>query len=130
MRYCLALAVASILGPVLALFGLDLLRADFAALTDPMMGMLWFIVMLFAVPIAMALALFDSFVVRALRGRFTRPLFALVMVSAGLAVGTVFALLASPEQGRAENLLLFPKLGGIVALLWAAVRPIPAEAVT
>src|SRR5688500_17540842 len=104
MRYGFALAIASILGPVLALFGLDLFRAGPAALTDPMMGMLWFIVMLFAIPIAMALALFDGLVVRALRGRFSRPLFALAMVSAGLAAGAAFALLASPEQGRSENL--------------------------
>src|SRR5687767_6665272 len=102
MRYCLALAIASILGPVLALFGLDLFKADLEALTDPMMAMVWFVVMMFAIPIAMALALFDSLLVRALRGRFTRPLFALAMVSSGLAAGAAFALLVSPEQGRAE----------------------------
>jgi hypothetical protein len=133
MRYWLALAAASVVGPYFALFGFDMLRggllgSGFPSLSAALQPMILFIVMVFAIPIAAALAALDSLVVRALSGRFDRLLFVLIIVAAGLAAAAAFVFLSTPARMRAENLAVFGRLGGTVALLWAVLRPFPKEA--
>lgn len=128
MRYALALAAASVLGPVLALFGLAAFATGAADLSSAFLPLMLFVVALYAVPTAALLAAVDSLVLRAFRRRFSRPVFALAMVAAGLAAGAAVAAFLSPDHRLAENMAIFLRLGGSVALLWAVLRPAPKEA--
>ncbi len=128
MRYALALAAASALGPALALFGPSVFATGAADLASPFLALLLFVVALYAIPTAALLAALDALVLRAFRGRFSRPLFALAMTAAGLAAGAGMAALLSPGHRLAETMTLFLRLGGTVALLWALLRPAPREA--
>ena len=128
MRYVLALTVASVIGPVLALFGFAAFAIGLADLSSAYFPLMLFVLALYAIPTAALLAVLDTLVLRAFRRRFSRPLFALAMVAAGIALGAAFAALLSPGHRLAETLVIFARLGGTVALLWAVLRPAPAEA--